>query len=148
MKTKIFAVKAQVGQELNVSNSIYNRAKKDGKIFAILTPREIRGYVFIEGNDLDYIKKLVKPLRYAREVLEGDIPIEETENFLFPPSSIAKISEGDILEIVSGPFKGEKAKVIRMDDSKEEVTVEIIDAMVPIPITVRGEHVRILKKGG
>ena len=51
-----------------------------------------------------------------------------------------------IVELVSGPFKGEKAKVTRIDDAKEEITVELLDAMVPIPITVRGEQVRILKK--
>ncbi|MDP7538701.1 MAG: transcription elongation factor Spt5, partial [Candidatus Poseidoniia archaeon] len=30
--------------------------------------------------------------------------------------------------------------------AKEEVTVELIEAMVPIPITVRGDHVRVLEK--
>ena len=49
-------------------------------------------------------------------------------------------------EIISGPFKGEKARVRRIDESKEEVTVELIEAMIPIPITVRGDHVRVLEK--
>ena len=36
--------------------------------------------------------------------------------------------------------------VQRIDQSKEEVTVELFEAMVPIPITVRGDHVRVLEK--
>ena len=32
------------------------------------------------------------------------------------------------------------------DQAKEEVTVELFEAMVPIPITVRGDHVRVLEK--
>ena len=54
--------------------------------------------------------------------------------------------EGNIVEVISGPFKGEKARVQRIDQAKEEVTVELFEAMVPIPITVRGDHVRVLEK--
>jgi transcriptional antiterminator NusG len=54
--------------------------------------------------------------------------------------------EGDIIELVAGPFKGEKARVQKIDEAKEEITVELFEAMVPIPITVRGDHVRVIEK--
>ena len=57
------------------------------------------------------------------------------------------IEEGNIVEVIAGPFKGEKARVQRIDESKEEVTVELFEAMVPIPITVRGDHVSVLERG-
>jgi len=144
--TKIFVVKTQVGQEENVANMFEKAAKRTGKISAILAPKELRGYIFVEGDDINLIKRLIRHMRYARDVLSKDIQIEEIEHFLFPPSSVANIEEGMIVELISGPFKGEKAKVTRIDDAKEEITVELLDAMVPIPITVRGEQVRILKK--
>ena len=50
------------------------------------------------------------------------------------------------MEMVAGPFRGETAKVTHIDDTKEEITVELFEAMVPIPITVRGEQVRIVKR--
>ncbi|MCD6572681.1 MAG: transcription elongation factor Spt5 [Thermoplasmata archaeon] len=146
METKIFIVKTQVGQEENVANMFEKAAKRSGKIAAILAPKELRGYIFVESEDINLIKTLIRHMKYARDVLEKDIKIEEIEHFLFPPSSVANIEEGMIVELVSGPFKGEKAKVTRIDDTKEEITVELLDAMVPIPITVRGEQVRILKK--
>jgi len=146
METKIFVVKTQVGQEENVANMFEKASKRTGKIKAILAPKELRGYVFIESEDMDIIKRLIRHMRYARDVLSKDVKLEEIEHFLFPPSSVANIKEGMIVELVSGPFKGEKAKVTRIDDAKEEITVELLDAMVPIPITVRGEQVRILKK--
>ena len=127
METKIFIVKTQVGQEENVANMFEKAAKRSGKIAAILAPKELRGYIFVESEDINLIKTLIRHMKYARDVLEKDIKIEE-------------------IELVSGPFKGEKAKVTRIDDTKEEITVELLDAMVPIPITVRGEQVRILKK--
>ncbi|MFA5314292.1 MAG: transcription elongation factor Spt5, partial [Methanomassiliicoccales archaeon] len=46
----------------------------------------------------------------------------------------------------AGPFKGEKARVQKIDESKEEITVELFEALVPIPVTVRGDHVRVLEK--
>ncbi len=147
METKIFVVKTQVGQEENVSNMLHKIGKKENAdIVAILAPRELRGYIFVEGRDIDIIKKMIRHMRYARDVLEDTIPFEEIEHFLFPPSAVANIEEGNIVELVSGPFRGEKAKVTRIDDSKEEITVELLEAMVPIPITVRGEQVRVLKK--
>ncbi|MBC7129399.1 MAG: transcription elongation factor Spt5 [Candidatus Thermoplasmatota archaeon] len=142
----IFAVKTQVGQEENVLNLLEKASKRSGKIYALVAPKELRGYIFVESEDIDVIKRIVRNMRYAREVLEKEVNIEEIEHFLFPPSAVAKIDEGMIVELVSGPFKGEKAKVIRVDDAKEEITVELLDAMVPIPITVRGEQVRVLKK--
>lgn len=143
---KIFVVKTQVGQEENVANLFEKASKRTGKIYSILAPKELRGYIFVEGEDIDTIKRIVRHMRYAREVLPKDVELEEIEHFLFPPSAVANIEEGMIVELISGPFKGEKAKVTRIDDAKEEITVELLDAMVPIPITVRGEQVRIIKK--
>jgi len=143
---KIFVVKTQVGQEENVANLFEKASRRTGKIYSILAPKELRGYIFVESDDIDVIKRIVRHMRYAREVLEKDVKLEEIEHFLFPPSAVANIEEGMIVELISGPFKGEKAKVTRIDDAKEEITVELLDAMVPIPITVRGEQVRIIKK--
>ena len=43
-------------------------------------------------------------------------------------------------------FKGEKARVQNIDEAKEEITVELFEAMISIPITVRGDHVRVIEK--
>ncbi|MBU2560424.1 transcription elongation factor Spt5, partial [archaeon] len=51
-------------------------------------------------------------------------------------------------ELISGPFKGEKAKVVRVDVKKEEITVELFEATVPIPVTVRGDSIKVLQKEG
>lgn len=144
---KIFAIKTQVGQERNVADLLTAKAKK-GKlpIFSVLAPQELRGYVFVESDDLQQLERTVKVLSYARTILTDPVPFSEIEHFLTPVSAVAKISEGDIVELISGPFRGEKAKVTRIDDAKEEITVELFEAMVPIPVTVKGENVRVLKR--
>ena len=50
--------------------------------------------------------------------------------------------------MISGPFKSEKARVARIDEDKNEITVELIEAAVPIPVIVRGEDIKILKREG
>ena len=44
----IFVVKTQVGQEENVANLFEKASKRTGKIYAILAPKELRGYIFVE----------------------------------------------------------------------------------------------------
>jgi transcriptional antiterminator NusG len=145
--TRIFSIKTQVGKEQNTADLINSRAKKSKiDIPSILVTPELRGYIFIEGYDEELIKNMIKTVSYVRGMLEGDVPLTQIEHFLTPASSVAKITEGDLVEMIAGPFRGETAKVTHIDDTKEEITVELLDAMVPIPITVRGEQVRVIKR--
>jgi transcriptional antiterminator NusG len=153
--TQILVLKTQVGQERRVAEALGNKARRFKiPILALLAPAELRGYVFIETTDPINAEKGVRGVSYARALIKDasnqpkDTPFSEIAHFLTPVSAVAKIAEGDIVELVSGPFRGEKAKVTRVDDTKEEITVELIESMVPIPITVKGEHVRVLEKSG
>ena len=146
-KTKIFTIKTQVGKEQNTADLINSRAGKSKiKIPSILVTPELRGYIFLESYDKERIRDMIKTVSYARNMLEGDIPVEQIEHFLVPASAVAKIAEGDVVEMVAGPFRGETAKVTHIDDTKEEITVELFESVVPIPITVRGEQVRVIKR--
>jgi len=146
-KTRIFSIKTQVGKEQNTADLLNNRAEKAKlSISSILVTPELRGYIFVEGYDRERLKDVVKTISYVRSVLDGDIPIEQIEHFLVPTSAVAKITEGDIVEMIAGPFRGETAKVTHIDDAKEEITVELFESVVPIPITVRGEQVRVIKR--
>lgn len=146
-KSSIFSIKTQVGKEQNTADLLNSRVKK-GKldIVSILVTPELRGYIFVEAYDEELIKNTIKSISFARNMLEGSIPIDQIEHFLTPTSAVAKITEGDVVEMVAGPFRGEKAKITHIDYAKEEITVELLESMVPIPITVRGDQVRIIKR--
>jgi transcription termination/antitermination protein NusG len=145
--TKIFTIKTQVGKEQNTADLLNSRAEKSKFEYpAILATPELRGYIFVEGYDRERLKDVIKTISYARTVLEGEIPLNQIEHFLVPTSAVAKIAEGDVVEMIAGPFRGETAKVTHIDDTKEEITVELFESVVPIPITVRGEQVRVVKR--
>jgi len=147
VSTKIFSIKTQVGKEQNTADLLNSRSKRSSlDITSILVTPELRGYIFVEGYDKEQLKDVIKTISYARTVLDGDIPITQIEHFLVPTSAVAKIAEGDVVEMVAGPFRGETAKVTHIDDAKEEITVELFESVVPIPITVRGEQVRVVKR--
>jgi transcriptional antiterminator NusG len=92
---------------------------------------------------------LLKGVKKVRGIVRGEagnISMEEIEHFLAPKPLVSGIVEGNIVELFAGPFKGEKARVQNIDEAREEITVELFEAMISIPITVRGDHVRVIEK--
>lgn len=146
-RQSILALKTSIGHEKDVADGIGARAKS-GKsdISAILAPTNLRGYVLIEGMNTDRMRDAVKGVRKAHSFVDGEMNFEEIDHYLAPKPLVSGIMEGDVVELVAGPFKGEKARVQNIDEAKEEITVELFEAMVPIPVTVRGDHVRVLEK--
>ncbi len=145
----VLAIKTSRGYEREVADTLLARAdEKADVVFALLVPSALRGYVFAEGMSFEGVREMLKGIRKARGLVEGETTLKEVEPLLVPKITVEGFVEGAIVELISGPFKGEKARVKKIDQAKEEITVELIEAVVPIPVTVRGDHVRMLERGG
>jgi transcription termination/antitermination protein NusG len=143
------AIKTSRGYEREVADTLLARAEeKPDVVFALLVPSALRGYVFAEGMSSEGVREMLKGIRKARGLVDGETTLKEVEPLLVPKITVEGFVEGAIVELISGPFKGEKARVKKIDQTKEEITVELIEAVVPIPVTVRGDHVRMLERGG
>ena len=150
----IMVLKTQIDQERSVADTLYLKAVAEAQssstkpkdIYAILSPAGLRGYVFVEGMNTDRLREKTRDIKKARSFIDGETNIDEIGPYLIPMSAVVGIVEGDIVELVNGPFKGEKARVQQIDQAKEEITVELIEAMVPIPVTVKGDSVRVIEK--
>ncbi len=138
----IYAVKTTASQEQTVADMIINREEPD--VHAALAPDSLTSYVMVEADDHNIIERLLDDIPHARTVIPGKSDISEVEHFLSPKPDVEGIAEGDIVELIAGPFKGEKAQVQRIDEGKDQVTVELYEATVPIPVTVRGDQIRVL----
>lgn len=146
-KQSIMVLKTQMDQEKSVADSLMSKANVGEKdIYAIFCPAGLRGYVFVEGMNTDRLREKTRDIRKARSFVDGETDIEEITHYLVPVSAVIGIVEGDLVELINGPFKGEIARVQQIDQSKEEITVELIEAMVPIPVTVKGDSVRVVEK--
>ncbi len=112
---------------------------------AILAPDELRGYIIIESPTPHAVDELIRGLRHTRERVQGTISPDEVEHYIETKPVMEGLEEGALVEVVAGPFKGMQARVVRVDPSKEEVTVEILEAAFTLPITVHADYVRELK---
>ena len=143
----IYAVRTIAGQEKNVAEFLASKAEKEKiEIYSILATEDLKGYVLVEAPNRGAVEELVRRTYKVRGIVPGETTVEELEHLLSPHKIIENIEKGDIVELIAGPFKGERGRVIRVDKHKEEVTLELIDAAVPIPVTVGVEQVKIVSK--
>ena len=138
----MYAVKTTASQERTVADMIINR--EEPSIHAALAPDSLTSYVMVEAEDTAPIERVLDEIPHAQSIVPGESSISEVEHFLSPKPDVEGIAEGDIVELIAGPFKGEKAQVQRIDEAKDQVTVELYEATVPIPVTVRGDQIRVL----
>ncbi|MEY7850848.1 transcription elongation factor Spt5 [Natrarchaeobius sp. A-rgal3] len=138
----IYAVKTTASQEQTVADMIINR--EEAEIHAALAPDSLTSYVMVEADGNAVLERVLEDIPHARSIVPGKSDISEVEHFLSPKPDVEGIAEGDIVELIAGPFKGEKAQVQRIDEGKDQVTVELYEATVPIPVTVRGDQIRVL----
>ncbi len=144
----IFTLKTVVGRENIVIESVASKAKTENiQIQSLIHPQEIKGYVFIEG-ELSDVERAAQSVPHVRGIIKNPIEMKQIQRFLQPKTIVIELNVGDVVEVVGGPFKGEKGKVTRYDKVKREVTIELLEVTVPIPVTVSVEFVRVIEKIG
>jgi len=117
-----------------------------GRVKSILVPETLRGYVFIETTEFRDVEIAISGVPHVRGRVSGKVSMDEIDKFLAPPPAAEGISEGDVVEIISGPFKGERAKVVRVDAGKEELILELLDSPYTIPVRVHADFAKIVER--
>ena len=141
----IYTVITVVGQERMVADMLYEKAKKShSTIYSILVVDGLKGYMMVEGETEGEVRKAIYGLPHVKGIVRGETTIDKIAHLLEVKPLTDGISKGDTVELISGPFKGEKARVSRVDAVKDEITLELIEAVVPIPVTVKADMVRII----
>ena len=147
ISTAVFAVRTTAGQEKNVANLIEARVKMDElEIQSVLVPEMLKGYVFIEANGPHSVEKAIAGVKHVRSRVPGVVTFPEVERYIVVKPVIEELDEDDLVEVVGGPFKGMRAKITRVDKTKEEVTLELLEATFTLPITVHADYVKLVEK--
>ena len=145
--SEIYALRTTANREDQVMDFIVSKVKKDKlDVYAIVRSHGMRGYIFLEAETKTDANESFAGVPYARGLLRAPVTMEEISPMLEQAKAVVNIEKGDIVEIISGPFKRESAKVTRIDQQKEEVIVELLEAAVPIPITVKLDSVRVIRR--
>lgn len=145
--TKLFALRTTANREDQVMDfMISNVKKKKMPVYSVIRPHGMRGYIFVEALDRQSAEQAAFNVPYARGILPKEIQYSEIEHMLEQVKREIDIRKNDVVEIISGPFKRENAKITRIDKTKEEVVVELLGAAVPIPITVKMDAVKVIRR--
>ena len=115
----IFVVRVTANKEEQAIDLIATRVEKKGlHVFSIARPHGLRGYVIIEALDTESAEQAAYNLPYVKGIITKSITYKDIEGMMQPVAAQINIEKGDIVEMLTEPFKREKAKVVRIDKIK------------------------------
>lgn len=145
----IFIIKVTTNKEERAIEMVSERVKKKSiSVHTVIKPHGLRGYILLEAEDRDSAEEAVFNLPYVKGIIGKTIGYEEIKNMIEPSVKDISIEEGDIVEIIGSTLKGEKAKVIRLDKQKEEVVVNLLGAVIQLPVTLKIDNVKVVRREG
>ena len=143
----IFIIKVTTNKEEKAVEMIAEKSKKKNlNVYSVSRPHGLRGYILLEAEDRESAEEAVFNLPYVKGIIGKTIGYEEIKGMIEPSASTITIKEGDIIEMIGATLKGEKAKVLRVDKQKEEVVVSLLGAVVPLPVTVKIDNVKVVRR--
>ena len=143
----IYVIKVTTNKEDRALELISDKVrKKELNVYSLARPHGLRGYLFLEAEDRDSAEEAAYNLPYVKGIIGKTVTYDEIKNMLEPVMEEINIEKGDIVEIIGEPFKKEKAKVIRIDKVKGEAVVTLLAAVVPIPVTVKLDNVKVIRR--
>ena len=143
----IFIIKVTTNKEERAVDMISDKAKKkELRVSSVSRPHGLRGYILLEAEDRDSAEEAVFNLPYVKGIIGKTITYAEVEGMIKPSVESISIQEGDIIEMIGVTLKGEKAKVLRIDKQKEEVVVSLLGAVVPLPVTVKIDNIKVVRR--
>ena len=147
-KMAIYAVRTTSGQERTVADLLASRiGLKKLTVSSVLVPEVIKGYIFIEAAGPHIVDEAISGVRHARARTRGMTTVSAIERFIITKPVIEDLNVNDVVEVVSGPFKGSKAKITSIDRVKQEVTIELLEeGFAILPITVHADYVKLVER--
>ena len=144
----IYVIRVTTGQEKIIAEMLAKKAKAEKLfIYSVVNIENVKGYLFVEAEDENNITKLTQKMKNVKGFLKQAIQGSEIQNLInIANKPNVSIKMGEIVEMTSGPFKGEKARVIKLDEAKDQYTVELIEVAAPIPVTINSKTARLAQK--
>ena len=144
----IYVYRVTAGQEKVVLDMLSRKIKKESlKIYSIAHFEDLKGYLIVEGEDEVSVRQAGLRIPHIKGVLEKSMQLKDIEGMIAAAKpAVLSVNKGDLVELISGPFKGEKARVIKIDTNKDEVTVELSEVAVPIPVTIKANAIKVFQK--
>jgi len=143
-ESKFFVVRVAGGQESMIASMLQSRlhSKKIEGIYSVLFLENFKGYVIVEAVDSNIAYEALHGIRHIRGQIRGELPFKDLEGYLIKKPVVTELIIDDTVEIIAGPFKSMKAKIMRVDYEKQEATVVLLDSPYQIPVTVDANYLK------
>jgi transcription termination/antitermination protein NusG len=144
LDSKFFVVRVSGGQESLIASMLHSKltSKKIEGIYSILFLEHFKGYVIVEALDSNIAYEALHGTRHIRGQIRGELPFKDLEGYLIKKPVVTELVIDDTVEIIAGPFKSMKAKIMRVDYEKQEATVVLLDSPYQIPVTVDANYLK------
>ena len=140
---RIFVVKVTGGQERTLANLLHSKIiTRNLDLYSIIYVDSMKGYLLVEGKSIQPLVDLVSGLKHVRTIVPGTMSIKDIENLISPKEVGIELRPEQEVVVISGPFKGMKAKVVRHDKEKREATILLLDTPYQLQVTVEDSYLK------
>jgi len=139
---RFFMVSVTSGQEEHIARMVELRVINSNggiKIKSIFKPPSMKGTLVVEASSYTDVLKGFENIKYFKKIIPGILSIDDVTRLLEIGKEEEVIEVGDMVEIVSGPFRGMTAKVIniRGEKDKKGAVIQLQDpSAANIPVIV------------
>ena len=149
-KCVFIGVRVIAGQEYNVAAIIRTRLElmeKDKRKYynvpSIVVPPNVQGQVYLETPHSYVAIDLSTGIKQYRGLMMGKVPLTELMKMI---KREIKVQINDVVEIITEPFRGFKAKVVDVDERNNTVKLLLFDTATNIPVTLPIKSVRVIEE--
>jgi len=136
----LYLVRTQPTKEDKVVQGIVERVKRFNFPIHSVAFTGSRGFVYIEAESEPDVKEALFDVRYTRGLVRGDTHTEELVE-----SKSVNLAElfkaGTTVQFISGPFKGDRARVVSLNVKKGELIVINLGSEIEIRTKVSVDDV-------
>jgi len=144
---RFYAVRVTAGQEHNVAKVAALKVMANKlPVYSMIIPFNLKGIIIVESDNVGIVKMVFQDIRHVKKIVFGTISIDEVMRLIEERKVEEEFKEGDIVEVVSGPFRDMKARIMRVDKEKREVVIEFLDASFTLPVTISTDVLRLVKR--
>jgi transcriptional antiterminator NusG len=137
VKSRFYAIHVVKGMEGRVALLLEERSKNMGlDVRSIVVPVDANGYLIVEVGSSGVLYHLTRGVRYVKRKRPVAVREEDVLRLAKPIVEAPKVARGQLVEIIGGPFKGMKGRVVEVYEARKDVDVSLLDfrMVVTIPL--------------
>ncbi|ADL19351.1 Putative transcription antitermination protein nusG [Acidilobus saccharovorans 345-15] len=143
--SRFYAIYVTGGYEERVVAVLGERARTlQLDVRSIVYSPDLKGVVFVEVGDVKDLYYLIRGVRNIKRRRPTMVSVDDILKLVKPPAAAEPIAKGDVIQVIGGPFKGMRGRIIEV--RKGEVDVNLLEGDSKIIVTIPIDQVKPVGK--